>query len=202
MGGWPDCDGIDGAANLCANQSNQPIEMIEADNPLEILRYGYVPDSGGPGRNRGGIALMREYRLLADEAVFTLRSDRRLHPPYGIQGGKCGTPSWTVLNPGPDQEILPVLPLEKSDLKKGDRILYIQSGGGGYGNPLERDPLAVFADVLDEKLTIGYASREYGVVISARTLQLDMRATELLRRKATKGKRAIHTAICAILLKP
>jgi len=189
-GGRPDRDGIDGAANLAANQSNQPVEMVEADNPIEIVRYGLVRNSGGPGRFRGGLAIEREYRLTADEAVFTIRSDRRAHPPYGLSGGRCGTTSYNVLRRGKTATILPALPLDKTDLVKGDRVHHIQPGAGGYGDPLQRDPAKVLEDVLDDKLSVAYAASEYGVVID-RKRQIDAVATAKLRRrlKATsRGK--------------
>jgi N-methylhydantoinase B len=190
-GGRPDRDGVDGLANLAANQSNQPVEIIESDNPIEIVRYGLVKDSGGPGKYRGGMASIREWRLVADEAVFTIRSDRRAHLPYGVAGGKPGTPSWNILNPGPGQTILPVLPLASTMLKKGDSIRHILPGAGGYGDPLDRDPRLVVEDVRDEKLSLDYVKREYGVVIDRDTLTLDEGATRRLQRRmaTTKGGR-------------
>jgi N-methylhydantoinase B len=180
-GGRPNRDGAEGMPNPGANQSNQPLEMIEAELPLRAERYAFVPDSGGPGEFRGGLALVREYRLLADEAVLTMRSDRRDHLPYGVRGGRPGTPSSSVLNPGPDERILPTLPMESISLRKGDVFRHVLAGGGGYGDPLERDPRAVREDVLDEKLTVDYVRREYGVVIDPTTLALDLPATERVR---------------------
>ena len=189
-GGRPDRDGVDGLANLAANQSNQPIEFIESDNPIEIVRYGLVKDSGGPGKYRGGMAITREWRLLADEAVFTIRSDRRRHQPYGLVGGASGTPSFNILNPGKDQKILPVLPRESTDLRKGESICHAQPGAGGYGDPLERDPAVVLEDVLDDKFGLDYVKREYGVVIDTATMTVDAPATRRLRkRKAAAGRR-------------
>ena len=187
-GGRPDRDGIDGLANLAANQSNQPIEMIESDNPIEVVHYGLVKDSGGPGKYRGGMASSREWRLVADEAVFTIRSDRRAHLPYGVAGGKSGTPSWNILNPGPNQKILPVLPRESTQLRQGDSVRHILPGAGGYGDPLERDPRLVLEDVRDEKFSIAYVKREYGVVIDPETLTLDEGATRRLRRRKARGR--------------
>lgn len=188
-GGRPNQDGIDGAANLAANQSNQPVEMVEADNPLQIVRYGLVRNSGGPGRFRGGMAIEREYRLTADEAVFTIRSDRRAHPPYGLAGGCCGTPSYNILHHGKTATILPALPLDKTDLVKGDSVRHIQPGAGGYGDPLLRDPDKVLEDVLDDKLSTAYAASEYGVVIARRKVNLAATAKlrEHLRSKPRKA---------------
>ena len=190
-GGWggrPDRDGVDGLANLAANQTNQPVEFVESDNPIEIVQYGLVNDSGGPGKFRGGMAILREWRLLADEAVFTMRSDRRSHLPYGVAGGKSGTPSWNILNPGPNQKVLPVLPQESSDLKKGDSVRHIQPGAGGYGDPLTRDPQLILEDVRDEKLGIDYVKREYGVVIDQEKLNVDEATTRRLRRRMAEIK--------------
>ncbi|MBI3824827.1 MAG: hydantoinase B/oxoprolinase family protein [Candidatus Rokubacteria bacterium] len=193
MGAWggrPDREGIDGAANLAANQSNQPVEFIEADNPVEILRYGFVANSGGPGRFRGGLAIVREYRLTADEGFLTFRTDRRAHPPFGVQGGKHGTPSWNILNPGPHQRILPVLPLQGYQMRRGDVFCHLLAGAGGFGDPLVRDAARVLADVRDEKITRDYARSEYGVVIRPRTLALDDKATAALRQKMRRRGRA------------
>ena len=184
-GAW-DRDGTEGVPNPGANQTNQPIELIEAQHPLQILSYGLVPDSGGAGEYRGGLALVREYRLLAKEAVLSMRSDRRSHRPYGLQGGRSGTPSWNILNPGPHQRGLPTLPMEAVALKQGDVVRHIQAGAGGYGDPLKRDPLKVVEDVLDEKLSVEYVRREYGVVIDPETMSLDMDATRQLRDEMAK----------------
>ncbi|MBI3977619.1 MAG: hydantoinase B/oxoprolinase family protein [Chloroflexi bacterium] len=186
LGTWgarPNRDGAEGISNLGANQSNQPVELVEAEQPLEIRGYGLVPDSGGAGKYRGGLALYREYRLLADEAILTVRSDRRAHPPYGLQAGAAGTPSWNIVNPGSGQRILPTLALEAVQLRRGDVFRHVMAGGGGCGNPLDRDPHLVLEDVLDEKLTVEYARRVYGVVVDPTTLTLDPVATERVREE-------------------
>jgi N-methylhydantoinase B len=180
-GGRPDRDGVDGISNPGANQSNQPVEVIETELPLEVIRYEFVQDSGGAGEYRGGLALRREYRLLAESAVLTMRSDRRGHRPYGLNGGQPGTPSLNLLNPGPDERVLPVLPMEAVRLKRGDRFLHVQAGGGGHGPQRKRDPLAVLEDVLDEKLSEDYARREYGVAIDRERQTVDLVRTAALR---------------------
>lgn len=178
-GGRPDRDGLDGAANLAANQSNQPVEMLEADAPVQIVDYGLARNSGGPGRFRGGMAVRRTYRILAPRGVFTLRSDRRKHLPYGLADGASGTPSYTVLHRRGATSLLPVLPLDKIDVEAGDLIVHVQPGGGGYGDPLEREPDAVLQDVLDDRCDAAYARAVYGVCIESS--QVDVRATDALR---------------------
>ena len=158
-------DGVEGISNPAANLSNQPVELIEAELPLEITHYALVPDSGGAGRQRGGLAFSREYRLLADEAVFTLRSDRRDHPPYGIAGGQPGSPSRNLLTHGGKTEILPTMPMKAITLKTGDVFHHISAGGGGYGDPHQRAAELVLADTVAGKVTAEEACFRYGVVI-------------------------------------
>ncbi|MBI3977618.1 MAG: hydantoinase B/oxoprolinase family protein [Chloroflexi bacterium] len=187
-GGRPNRDGAEGVSNLGANVSNQPVELIEAELPLEVTRYGFRPDSGGVGKHRGGLSLVREYRLMADEAILAIRSDRRSHPPYGLQGGGAGTPSSNVLNPGPAQRVLPALPMEAIPIRRGDVYRHHLSGGGGWGDPLERDPRATLEDVLDEKMTIAHARSAYGIVIDPSTLALDLPATERVREEMGRAR--------------
>ncbi|MGH2459457.1 MAG: hydantoinase B/oxoprolinase family protein, partial [Chloroflexota bacterium] len=187
-GGRPTHDGSEGISNPGANQSNQPIELIEAELPLRARQYALVPDSGGAGKFRGGLGLVREFELLAEEASLTMRSDRRRHRPYGLHGGQPGGPSSNVLNPGPGQRVLPTLPMESIALKKGDVFRHTLAGGGGFGDPFERDPDRVREDVLDEKISIEAARWNYGVVIDPETLALDRAATREAR-PAHSGRR-------------
>ena len=179
-GGGPMQDGADGVACPVLNMANTPIESIEADQPLLIERYGFVSDACGAGKYRGGLGMVRDFRVLADSATFQLRSDRTAFRPWGVEGGKDGTLTRNFLNPGTDEEQeLPCKHLVT--LKKGDVYRVIQAGAGGYGDPLERDPYAVLDDVEQEKLTLQHVREEYGVVIDSETLLLDLRATEELR---------------------
>ncbi|TCR63071.1 hydantoinase B/oxoprolinase family protein [Bosea sp. BK604] len=164
-GGSAARDGQEGISNPAANLGNAPIEIVEARLPVEITCYSFVQNSGGPGRHRGGAALMRGYRLLEDEAELIMRSDRRDILPYGLFGGLPGTPSWNLINPGPNQKVLPVCPMESTPMKKDDVFVHIQAGAGGYGDPLERAPEKVLADVVKELITREYAADVYGVII-------------------------------------
>lgn len=181
MGNWGATarhDGQEAVAHIGANQSNIPIELIEAEHPLRIERYGLVPDSGGPGRHRGGLAFVRDIRLLADQATLTVRSDKRRFPPFGLFGGGTGTPSVNLVNPGPDQAVLPVLTTVPVTLRRGDLYRHVSAGGGGYGDPLERGPGLVLADVRAGKVTVAHAAEAYGVVLTpGEPPSVDMAAT-------------------------
>ncbi|HTZ38312.1 MAG TPA: hydantoinase B/oxoprolinase family protein [Stellaceae bacterium] len=178
-GGSARRDGQEGVSNPAANLGNTPVELLEARQPVEVTCYSFVENSGGPGRSRGGAALIYGYRLLADEAVLIMRSDRRAILPYGLAGGLPGTPSWNLLNPGPQQRALPVCPMERVTLRRGDIFLHIQAGGGGWGDPLERDPEKVLLDIRNELITQAYAADVYGVVVVGD--RLDLAATQAAR---------------------
>ena len=157
-------DGVDGISNPLANLSNEPVELIEADFPLEVACYELVPDSGGAGAFRGGLAFRRDYRVLTDEVRMTIRTDRRQHPPPGLFGGHAGGPSTIVINPGkPDERQLPTMPMEEVILNTGDLVHHVSAGGGGVGAPKGRSAAAVSADLLDEKVSSGAARALYGM---------------------------------------
>lgn len=178
-GAAPTHDGSEAVAHVGANQSNIPIEMIEAEQPLRIEQYGFVADSGGPGQFRGGLSLVRDYRLLADEAILTIRSDKRRFPPFGLRGGKNGTPSLNVVNPDGNGRVLPVLLSEPETLHKGDLYRHIMAGGGGFGDPCDRLPDSVLADVIADKVSIERAAIDYGVIITTQPyLSVDEAATQ------------------------
>ena len=168
-----------------ANQSNVSVEMIESEYPIRINEYGMLADTGGAGRYRGGLGLVREYEILSDEAILNVRSDKRRFPPHGLFGGRPGSSSWNYVNPGRSDRVLPVLMTEVEKLRRGDVFRHEMSGGGGYGDPLERDPESVLRDVVEEKVTREHAERAYGVVLAKSgdggAWVLDLAATKRLR---------------------
>ena len=198
-GAMPDRDGVFGIPNPGGNLTNQPVEMIEAHYPIEVQKYGMVPNSGGPGEFRGAPAFVRQYRILSDEAIVVMRSDRRNFLPYGLGGGCPGTPSWNLVNPGPGQRILPVMPMEAVHLEKDDVFCHISAGGGGHGDPLSRDPERVRDDVREERMTGDYAAAVYGVVLDGRNLDVDEGATDRLRLELRARREADDTAQPAYL---
>lgn len=178
-GGRPTKDGIDGVTNPSQNLSNTPVEILEAQHPIRIEEYSFVPDSCGAGRWRGGLGICREYVLLNYEATLQIRSDRVKFRPYGLAGGKSGSPSRTVLNPRNGAKELSSKVL--LTVHQGDVIRHQQAGGGGFGDALERDPERVARDVRDEKVSLEFARREHGVVLHHDTLTVDLAATAALR---------------------
>jgi N-methylhydantoinase B len=178
-GGRPDKDGMEAVTNASQNMSNTPVETLEAQHPIRIEEYGFVPDSCGAGKWRGGLGLRRRYTLLNEEATLQLRSDRIKFLPYGLAGGRPARGTRNVLNPGAAQREMPAK--FATVLRRGDVIQHDQPGGGGFGDPFTRDPARVAADVRDEKISAEFARREHGVVVDPVTFAVDELATRRLR---------------------
>ncbi len=182
-GAQADRDGVFGIPNAGGNVTNQPVEMLEAQFPMAITRYGMVENSGGPGRFRGAPAYIREYRMLGDETIVVMRSDRRNYLPYGLEGGLPGTPSWNFVNPGPHQQVMPTMPMEPIILKKDEVFCHIGAGGGGHGDPLTRNVDHCLRDVIEERFSIDYVRDVYGVVIDPQTKTVDQAASAQQRAR-------------------
>jgi N-methylhydantoinase B len=184
-------DGRDGQDSHLARFMNTPIEAAELEVPIRIERYELIRDSGGPGRFRGALAPRRDIRMLTDDVSFARYGDRQKFPPPGLFGGLPGSTGKFVLNPGTaDEHRCKAKGLDK--LKKGDMVALFCPGAGGYGDPLDREPAMVLADVRDGKVSFESAEENYGVVIDRKTLGVDEGGTEALRRKmkdAKKGQR-------------
>ncbi len=183
-GGMPHRDGTNGSGADGAYLKNSPIEITETEVPIEVLRYGLVPDSGGPGRTRGGLATVMEFRVFSPDTHITARNrDRSNFRPWGTLGGGPGEPSDFILNPGTPRERR----LGNTDILSmgpGD-VLHIHSpGGGGRGSPLDRDPARVALDVKRGYVSAEAARRDYGVVLHEGAL--DTAATAALRAGMTR----------------
>jgi N-methylhydantoinase B len=157
----------DGASGITVNQSNAmiaPVEIIESEFPTRILRFELIRDSGGAGTFRGGLGIRREYLNLED-ARFSIRSMKHIIPPNGIAGGKPGRTGAIWINPErPEAKRLPTRYADYP-LKAGDIFRLDTPGGGGYGDPLRRDPERVLADVREGFVSPKAAEREYGVTV-------------------------------------
>jgi len=185
MGAWGGGhrrEGIDGVANPAANISNAPIEMVENQAPIRVERYELVPDSGGAGRWRGGLAVERQLRFFGERATLQLRSDRREHPPYGLAGGRPGRGSMNLLNDGDAWSELPTK--FTRPFRDGQAFRHTTAGGGGYGDPFERDPDRVLADVRNGKVSVEAARRDYGVIVLPDPWRIDAEATARARDRS------------------
>ena len=131
------------------------------------------------------MALVRRFRLVADEAILQVRSDRRRFRPWGLAGGQPGAPSSNVLNPEGEAGGTPLPAKFTMTILKGDTLRHVQPGGGGYGDPFEREPVRVLEDVLDEKVSLEAARREYGVAIDLPARRVD--EAETARLRAARG---------------
>ncbi len=186
-GARPHADGID--AVYFVAQENYPVEFLETGYPVRLRAYGIVPDSGGAGRHRGGCGIVRDYEILAEEAVLALRIDGVENPPWGIGGGRAGGVGRAVVNAGtPEERVLPPLS-DGNRLKRGDTLRIETGGGGGHGHPLDRPAHDVLQDVLGGFVSVAAAARLYGVVI--RDGALDEAATAIARADRPET-RAFH----------
>ena len=173
-------DGCEGMA-WAFNASNIPVEAQEAAQPIVVEHFGFIPDSAGPGKFRGGAGIRRDLRVLADEGKLTNLSERQRVAPYGLFGGQPGALARTVLDPGPGEAI--VHGKQSRELAYGTVVSFQQSGAGGYGDPLERDPARVLDDVLDGYVSVAAARAAYGVAITGEGIdfRVDAPATAALR---------------------
>jgi N-methylhydantoinase B len=157
VGGWGAEPGRDGASAFSCglhNIASVPVEMLESAHPLLFKTYALRPDSGGPGRWRGGLGLVREWQLTAPQGVFAATFDRFTIPPYGSRGGRPGALGRLLLTRANGTQTELRSKLSDLMLLAGDTIRIETAGGGGLGPPAERDPAAIAAD-----LASGYVNR-------------------------------------------
>ena len=174
-------DGMDGVHVHMTNTMNTPTEVIEIAYPLRVERYGLVPDSEGPGRCRGGLGLTREVTTVDHWATISIGTERRDIRPWGLAGGKEGGASdaWIVELSGEKRGLPSKTTMQ---VEAGTRIVLRTAGGGGYGDPLERDPERVAWDILEGFISGKRARDEYAVVLNSEG-RLDEEATAELRKR-------------------
>lgn len=164
---------------LEACSRNLPVELEEAKDPEIIERYELIQDSGGAGRFRGGLGVRRDYRLLADGRMISVL-ERCVAPHRGVDGGLPGGRTYGVLDSSIHGRGVEIIKTPDQPIAKGDLISIRTGGGGGFGNPLDRDPKLVAEDVLEELVSIDAARQLYGVVVDANGV-VDEAATALER---------------------
>jgi N-methylhydantoinase B len=184
-GGWggrPTVDGQSASVSVCQGDvRNAPIEKMELRWPILVRRRELRPDSGGPGQFRGGMGVETEVEGLVEGHWSLTDMGRQAYPPWGIEGGKPGATSASLMKL-PSEDAFQPVNLVRHLVPAGTAAVIATAGGGGWGDPLQRDPKLVRQDVLDGYVTIQSAARDYGVVIDPPTLEIDVVATEALRR--------------------
>jgi N-methylhydantoinase B len=176
-----DKDGPDAVQTHGQNTENAPIEEIELNYPIRIARYELVPDSEGPGRQRGGLGLRRDYLFPDHEASFTILADRDRAGPWGLEGGGSGRRAEYRLTSKDASRALSSKTTVQ--LVPGDLISFRTCGGGGFGPPEERDPVLVLADVRQGKVSAARARDVYKVAIDLASWTVDDVATVRLRSR-------------------
>ncbi len=180
FGGHAGGDGEHGIMHLTEpGCQNVPIEVLETKAPLLIEKYGLRQDSGGPGEHPGGLGVSRTYQFLAETSALTLIKKTKTRP-WGSAGGQTGENCHVILRPGTGQE--QTTGMVSAAMGAGEVLVNCSGGGGGWGNPLNRDPEKVLYDVRNEYISLSSAERDYGVVIDPTTLTLNEVATVKLRK--------------------
>jgi N-methylhydantoinase B/oxoprolinase/acetone carboxylase alpha subunit len=169
-----------------ANGANTPVEIFESDTPLIIEKRELIPDSAGPGKMKGGLGRSVVFRVPDDEYApippvnLGIQSGRYQYPPEGLFGGRDGSRARFLINGEPGN------PYGLTQVGPGDVVIMDAAGGGGFGDPLEREPELVENDVADGYVSIERAREDYGVVIDPETLKVDANASEKLRASLKK----------------
>jgi N-methylhydantoinase B len=185
MGAMKGQDGVDGRDTSLNNMRNHPVEAVENDMGIIFRNYDIRPDSGGPGKWRGGIGQVITVEVLRDGGSFLSRGMERLRfPPYGVLGGKPGDGMRAILNLGRADE-KKLTKFDQLPVNAGDTLTFMMAGGGGYGDPFERDPEMVRNDVESGFVSREGARRDYGVVIGEDEA-VDEAATAKLRASRVK----------------
>jgi N-methylhydantoinase A/oxoprolinase/acetone carboxylase beta subunit/N-methylhydantoinase B/oxoprolinase/acetone carboxylase alpha subunit len=204
-GGRPWGDGVD-VIHVVPNSRNLPAEFSESRFPVLVERLALAPDSGGPGKRRGGLGYFKEFRILCDCEALS-NADRSIIPPWGVNGGLAGGLYSLTLNPGTSREkAVPALS-NRVPVRRGDILRVVTTGGGGWGDPLERETELVRQDVLWGKVTPEGARLDYGVVIGqGEDAAVDIAATEklrsLLKKKRGRKRPFFDRTVRAVTLKP
>jgi N-methylhydantoinase B len=184
VGGWGALSGKDGQDCLIntvnGDFKNLPTEIFESETPAKIVRYAIRPDSAGAGKFRGGMGVIREYEIMADESELYTWFERSKNPAWGIQGGKEAMPPEVIVMNEDGQIVDEHLKRNNYLLKKGWRVILCTGGGGGYGSPMDRDPKRVRDDLLQGYISSEHARDMYGVVINAAG-EVDMDETKRTR---------------------
>jgi N-methylhydantoinase B len=162
VGARPIKDGINAIGGPLANQMNTPVEILEISFPLRVEEFSLVPDSGGAGKFRGGLAARRTWRILRHDSLCTTCCERTVTAPPGLDGGLAGAPARTRITL-PDGTVRPVPSKGAFVAPSGSLVMLDVPGSGGFGSPAGRDPEALRRDLIDGYVSVEAAARDYGV---------------------------------------
>jgi N-methylhydantoinase B len=180
MGARPGQDGYS-ATSYPANLACVPVEIVESISPVFILRKEFIPDSGGPGKYRGGCDQLISLKVRSDSPTTLLSMyERTQFPALGLEGGRDGALAQVVIESPQGDQFRP-RPKERCTLRPGDTLHISQGGGGGYGPPQERDPELVLKDVINGLVTAQAAEADYRVAIQGNPPAIDWERTRHLR---------------------
>jgi N-methylhydantoinase B len=154
-------DGVDVIETDVTNCMNLPVEAMEMDAPIRVHRVALRQDSGGPGRQRGGLGVVKEYEVLDGEISFTYRGERHFYAPQGAQGGGDGAKARAIIRRADGAEEV-IASKAMARLMRGDRVVVETAGGGGNGSPAMRDADALALDLADGKVSAARAASDYG----------------------------------------
>lgn len=187
-GGWGAFAANDGQSGLINNVNgdfkNLPVEVLEDKYPLKLHSYGFRNNSGGAGKNRGGLGVIREYELRSEDANLYLWFERSKTPAWGLFDGESGRPPEVTVKRTDEEETM--LKVNAKPIKQGDRVMVETGGGGGFGHPFERQPVRVLDDVLDGYIDKEAALNDYGVVFKSDTIELNFNETKAYRNISRK----------------
>jgi N-methylhydantoinase B len=186
-GAGAEMDGVHGCDPTHGFLRNTPVESIEADVPIVMRRYDLIPDSGGAGRHRAGMAIRMDFQVFHPDAIVTARGQERFKiQPWGVGGGACGTAGATIVNPeGPAPR--DIGKIDYLPLRPGDVVSIRAPAGGGHGDPLERDPELVATDVRAGLVGPAAARDAYGVVLRAGGVDPEATAARRAELRGTRG---------------
>ena len=192
MGARPTKDGIDVIDTDLSNLMNQPVEANEIDFPIRMSKIRLWTDSGGAGKFRGGLGYESEFEITGSDVVVSHRRDRHDFAPWGIFGGKAAPTCKTIIyrREGGEENIPSKL---MTYMKTGDRMRVLTTGGGGYGDPLERDPEKVLEDVIENRVSPKAAYEIYGVVLNKEQSAINLLETEARRKKLAEQNKSLKT---------
>jgi N-methylhydantoinase B len=187
-GGWGGFAANDGQSGLINNVNgdfkNLPIEVLEDKYPFKVTTYGFRQNSGGPGKNRGGLGIVRGYEVLTDEAFLYLWLERSETPAWGLfGGGEAAKPEVSIFEGRKEEKALKA---NAKPMKNGNKVIVKTGGGGGFGHPFEREAARVLDDVIDGYIDRQTALEQYGVFIKTEVLEVDKQKTVNYRQSNRK----------------